>query len=369
MHSVPRILACLLPACLAAALGGAVLVVVEFHGSALQALMTWPPSELVNYLGVLPAMLTVRPRWRRRSRPRATARGDRWKVWPALLLAASCVATVAFDGPGSIMFRFLACSSPALTYSVPVMSLLTMALGAGCLTMLCLGAIDIGQNMAVPEMVVSVRIAVAFLVLVPLTISSAMAVRDDLLDQLREAADHDGLTGLLNRRAFEQRVHDRLDMALHSGRSFVVLWLDIDHFKSINDRYEASSGRRHAAGFRRERPRLLPGRRSHRTAVRERNSRWSPRCSAPGRGSGCETRLSSKHSRRRGHPLGWRARLRATVGIGACHVDRAQWDVAHLVGQLDEALYRAKRKGRNRIEWLPDGASEHLGERERLMDA
>ena len=47
----------------------------------------------------------------------------------------------------------------------------------------------------------------------------------------------DGLTGLFNRRAFDQQL-DTLFAAYHKGgRSFVLCLIDIDHFKSINDKY------------------------------------------------------------------------------------------------------------------------------------
>lgn len=59
VHSVLRIVMSLLPACLAAGLCGAALVVIAFNGSPAQALLTWPAGELVNYLVVLPAILNM----------------------------------------------------------------------------------------------------------------------------------------------------------------------------------------------------------------------------------------------------------------------------------------------------------------------
>ncbi|WP_336969915.1 GGDEF domain-containing protein [Sphingobium aromaticiconvertens] len=366
VHSVLRILACLLPACIAAALCGALLVKIEFHGSAIQTLMTWPASELVNYLIILPAILTVRPRWHRRTVEGTTARSDRRTIGPALLLAISCVAAVFFDGPGSIIFPLPGLLLCALIYPIQMTALLTMILGTGWLTMLGLGVIDIGQDMAIPQMVVSVRIAVAFLVLAPLTISSAMAVRDDLLDQLREAADHDGLTGLLNRRAFEQRMRDRLSMPPRPGKSFVILWLDIDLFKSINDRHG------HLAG----------------DAVLQAFAATARACCREGdligRLGGEEFALVAEVSSQKGaegvadrlreafaaQTVHWDGvPVRATVSIGACHVERARRDVPNIFRQLDEALYRAKRKGRNRIEWLLESAPERRGEQQLVASA
>ena len=55
---------------------------------------------------------------------------------------------------------------------------------------------------------------------------------------LRHAAMHDALTGLPNRRAFEQR----LEKALRDRSHFALVVFDLDHFKSINDRYGHAAG-------------------------------------------------------------------------------------------------------------------------------
>jgi diguanylate cyclase (GGDEF)-like protein len=53
--------------------------------------------------------------------------------------------------------------------------------------------------------------------------------------RLRHLADHDPLTGLLNRRRFEEELVDRLAQAARYGEGGAVLLLDLDHFKHIND--------------------------------------------------------------------------------------------------------------------------------------
>lgn len=363
-HSVRRILACLLPACLVAGISGALLVAVEFHGSVTQALMTWPASELVNYLVVLPAMLTVRAQWPFAKHTASSSGGAgavrRPEAWPLALLALSCLAAVVFDGPGSIMFPLPGLLLCALTYSVPTTALLTMMLGTGCLTLIGLGVIDIGQDMSVPQIVVSIRIAVAFLVLVPLTIASAKAVHDDLLSQLREAADHDGLTGLLNRRGFERRMKDRLHADRGPGQGLVVLWVDIDNFKAINDRHGHQAGDAVLQGFGD----------TARTCCREGDlvgrlggEEFALVVEVPGptAADAVAERLREAFAAQtvmcNGTPV------RATVSIGACYLDRPMRDVPGLVRRLDEALYRAKRNGRDRIEWLDPPEARRAPER------
>jgi diguanylate cyclase len=52
----------------------------------------------------------------------------------------------------------------------------------------------------------------------------------------------DGLTGLFNRRAFDQKLEEMFVAYRGGGRSFVVVLIDIDHFKSINDSYGHPAG-------------------------------------------------------------------------------------------------------------------------------
>ncbi|MQA74239.1 MAG: diguanylate cyclase [Solirubrobacterales bacterium] len=53
--------------------------------------------------------------------------------------------------------------------------------------------------------------------------------------ELREAANRDPLTGLKNRRGFEERLDDRLAYARRYGTGGALLLLDLDDFKSVND--------------------------------------------------------------------------------------------------------------------------------------
>ena len=64
----------------------------------------------------------------------------------------------------------------------------------------------------------------------------------DALAQLRQLATTDGLTGLLNRRAFLKRLDDEHDRATRYGQPFSVAVLDVDHFKRVNDRFGHAIG-------------------------------------------------------------------------------------------------------------------------------
>jgi diguanylate cyclase len=53
---------------------------------------------------------------------------------------------------------------------------------------------------------------------------------------IREQAAHDGLTGLLNRQAFDELMAQALEHAKRSKESLALLFLDLDRFKAVNDR-------------------------------------------------------------------------------------------------------------------------------------
>lgn len=60
--------------------------------------------------------------------------------------------------------------------------------------------------------------------------------------QLKGLPTTDFLTGLLNRRAFEQRLHSEFTTALHKHRPLSVLVMDIDRFKNGNDKFGHVAG-------------------------------------------------------------------------------------------------------------------------------
>lgn len=67
---------------------------------------------------------------------------------------------------------------------------------------------------------------------------AGIAIQNARLHNLiREEAQTDWLTGLPNRRAFELTIVQLIDQGRTLGRSFTLMMLDLDHFKSINDTY------------------------------------------------------------------------------------------------------------------------------------
>lgn len=60
--------------------------------------------------------------------------------------------------------------------------------------------------------------------------------------RLEELSSRDGLTGLYNRREFEDRLREETQRARRYGKPLSVMLLDIDHFKNVNDRYGHQAG-------------------------------------------------------------------------------------------------------------------------------
>jgi len=65
---------------------------------------------------------------------------------------------------------------------------------------------------------------------------------DSLIATLSEVARTDSLTGLLNRRGFEERLSDELTRGDRSGAPVSLVVADLDHFKLVNDRFGHAGG-------------------------------------------------------------------------------------------------------------------------------
>lgn len=73
-------------------------------------------------------------------------------------------------------------------------------------------------------------------------LARSISERESLRTELAHRADHDELTGLANRRATLARLEESIDRARASGRMCAVLFIDLDHFKDVNDRLGHATG-------------------------------------------------------------------------------------------------------------------------------
>jgi two-component system, cell cycle response regulator len=172
-------------------------------------------------------------------------------------------------------------------------------------------------------------------------------LRNNVLQTL-ELALTDPLTGFYNRRFLDAQVQPLAARTLEQGRPMSLLVLDVDHFKRVNDTYG------HAAG-----DRVL-------VDVAERIRRSVRGNDFPCRIGGEEfvvalpdanIELAAKVAERirkaisakpmaSGIPGG---HLAITISIGVATCDMAERSIDGAMKRADEALYRAKREGRNRV--------------------
>ena len=164
---------------------------------------------------------------------------------------------------------------------------------------------------------------------------------------LEDIATLDPLTGTRNRRAMEEELAIAINAHQRSGRPIALAMLDLDHFKTVNDRFGHEEGDRVLQDF----VALV----QHSTRATDRLFRFGGEEFvllmdhtdevALERAFGNLLRRVRDTLRVRGEPL--------TVSVGAAVLrhgdDRDTW-----LARADAALYRAKQGGRNRLEIAGD---------------
>lgn len=184
--------------------------------------------------------------------------------------------------------------------------------------------------------------------------------RIELLDDLSEQARLDPLTGQLNRRSFLEIAANECERANRHGTSLACLFFDIDHFKALNDRFGHSSGDIILRSF----------------AELVRNDLRTIDCFCRSGGEEFvallpETDLESaiivaERIRRTVEDqtiaLPDTGTARLTVSIGVSHATGPGIDISEQIRQADEALYKAKQEGRNRVK------ASIAAEREQIPD-
>lgn len=162
-------------------------------------------------------------------------------------------------------------------------------------------------------------------------------------DQMAYLAFNDYLTGLPNRRGIERILRDEVERARRYGRPLSVVMVDLDHLKRVNDTFGHDAGDR----VLQEVARLL--------------ARELRRTDRVGRWGGEEFIVVAPETDRRAawvlaqrlketlerQPFDQVSTITASYGVASFRPDDT---VQSLIKRADEALYRAKVAGRNRVE-------------------
>jgi GGDEF domain-containing protein len=72
--------------------------------------------------------------------------------------------------------------------------------------------------------------------------SRALQLAATMTEELRHMAQHDPLTGLPNRALFNDRLNRELERSKRQDGRFAMVFVDIDYFKLINDRFGHAEG-------------------------------------------------------------------------------------------------------------------------------
>ncbi|HZN85504.1 MAG TPA: GGDEF domain-containing protein [Burkholderiales bacterium] len=171
------------------------------------------------------------------------------------------------------------------------------------------------------------------------TLSESIARRAELLGQLAELARVDSLTGVANRRAWDDELARGLERARRTGKPCTVALIDLDHFKRFNDTHGHQRGdallRTAAQAF----------------AARLRNDDLIARYGGEEfavllHGCGLDSALQLFERLQGMLPAG------QTFSAGVADSDGKEESLA-VVARADAALYRAKGQGRNRTLGAP----------------
>lgn len=240
-HSVLYLVVGTSIAAAAAGVVGAMINPVLYGGTLRDGWVTWTVTELVNYIAILPVILTL-PTSRGGARAILASYANPGMLFPATALLLSCIAGLMVGGPGAIGFPVPALLWCALVYSPFATATLTLLFSAWTLLAISLGYIPLAPNNSDWPTLMSIRSGVTMIALAPLTVASVTAAREELMQHLRQMAAHDQLTNLLNRGAFKARADVLLADLADKKQPAAVLMLDIDHFKKINDTYGHAAG-------------------------------------------------------------------------------------------------------------------------------
>jgi diguanylate cyclase (GGDEF)-like protein len=184
-----------------------------------------------------------------------------------------------------------------------------------------------------------------------------------LVDGLCELSSRDPLTGLANRRQFELALAGEIDRVARAGEPALVLMIDIDHFKRVNDAHGHPAGDQVLKGVAQA---LHDCIRPMDTVARFGGEEFAmilPNC-PPSFGLAVAERVRTK-IQNLALPVSPGQQLYVTVSIGGAFAPQWVRSSAPLwIERADQQLYRAKAEGRNRA-CLEQPAVSHVSAEEK----
>lgn len=187
-----------------------------------------------------------------------------------------------------------------------------------------------------------------------------------LIDGLCQLSSRDALTGLANRRHFESVLARELDRVARAGEPALLLLLDIDHFKRVNDTHGHPTG---DLVLKAVADALMHCVRPMDTVARIGGEEFAvalPNC-PPAFGPMVAERMRARIERCQ-IAAGLAQPISVTVSLGGAFAP--QWVRSNLslwLERADKQLYRAKSGGRNRAEFEPAAVSQVSAEEKGML--
>ena len=187
-----------------------------------------------------------------------------------------------------------------------------------------------------------------------------------VIDALVDLSSRDALTGLANRRSFDLALAREIDRVARSGEPALLLAMDIDHFKRVNDRYGHIAG---DAVIQAVAAALLDSVRPMDLVARIGGEEFAiilPSC-ASAFGETVAERIRRRVERM---PVTVAAGQQITVSVSVGGAFAPQWvrsTPALWAERADQQLYRAKAMGRNLVQLEPAAVSIVSTEEKRLL--
>lgn len=171
-------------------------------------------------------------------------------------------------------------------------------------------------------------------------------VATDLSEQMKQFAITDQLTGVLNRRGFQDGALRAISQARRTGAALTVVMTDLDHFKRVNDTYGHGVG---DLALRRFATHLSSELRQGDLVGRIGGEEFALLLVDTDIDGGRQVAHRLCHTFAIAGLEARGARVQLTASFGVAGLDEADGDVQDLLDRADRGLYMAKETGRNRV--------------------
>jgi diguanylate cyclase (GGDEF)-like protein len=263
-----------------------------------------------------------------------------WAVVPLLCVAAIVVLDLATHD---------ASVTAQIFFVFPVLYGASLLPREGAIVMTTISvigeAIVVGTQLPADEAVMNTAYLAAALITATVLLVRSAEHQEALVAKLRWHAATDSLTGLVTRRTFDKALEAALDRPTEDGTALLVL--DVDWFKTVNDRFGHPGGDEVLIQLS--------------TLLAEAARRGDVVCRLGGDEMavlmpGCSLETARRRAEEivvavRGHDftLSVGAVIKVSISVGIAHAPTHAEDAQRLYTAADEALYAAKRGGRDRM--------------------